>query len=215
MAARNPFVKLKFYLTFIKHLFRGPNSFPCGPECVIIIIAAQRGPPGSILWHFCHSDTFATLWRSCNTVTLIPQWHLCNTNNKKWSEVAKLARKLQGKPHATSAHLGFHGVKCLCGPVWSGVAWKLQEKISVIYTPDHLGNHYFIQWNPGLTNLWGSKWPIEAHRTTPDLDYIDHVRCRSTDILEGAFYVSLCEIRGCLVRSIHLSMSSRASGETH
>ena len=40
----------------------------------------------------------------------------------EWSRVAKLARELQGKLHATLVNLGFHGVKCLCGPKWTEVA---------------------------------------------------------------------------------------------
>ena len=60
----------------------------------------------------------------------------------KWSKVTKLAQELQGKSHATSVHLGFHGVKCLCGPKWSNVARKLQKKISVSNDQEHIISLY-------------------------------------------------------------------------
>ena len=147
MAARNPFVKLKFYLTFIKHLFRGPNSFPCGPECVIIIIAAQRGPPGSILWHFCHSDTFATLWRSCNTVTLIPQWHLCNTYNKKYSRVVPSGKTGTGIARQSSCHIGTLRISWGEMLMWSSVVQCGTEIAEENQCDLRSGPHNFTRWS--------------------------------------------------------------------
>ena len=92
-----------------------PRGVPPCKFCDIFatVTLLQHCGNHATLWHLYHSDIYATL---------------IIKSILEWSEVAKLARELQGKLHATSAHLGFHGVKCLCGPKWtemdrSGPKW--------------------------------------------------------------------------------------------